>query len=116
MIVSRLTSNLTIVVTSEIGQGATGVALCGTLTPDNLDGAMPLDVVVKLAFDSGQWDSLRNEYEVYLRLRSKGVHQGITTVLGFFDDFDGSSCALVMLYAGVPISTYSGSNLTIAEW
>ncbi|KAM6501449.1 hypothetical protein JOM56_004463 [Amanita muscaria] len=44
------------------------------------------------------------EYEVYRRLRSKGVLRCISTVLGFFDDSKDGTCALVMLYAGVPLA------------
>ncbi len=56
---------LTIVLTPEIGRGATGVVHRSTLEPEILDGVMPLEVVVKLAFDSEQRDALRGEYEVY---------------------------------------------------
>lgn len=106
---------MTVVLTSEIGQGATGVALRGTLTPENMEGAGALDVVVKLAFDDEQRDSLKKEYNLYLHLRSEGVQRGITQIIGFFDDdADVSACALVMLYAGVPISDL-GRNLTAAE-
>ena len=77
---------LTVVLTSEIGQGATGTVLRGTLEPEILDFTMPLDMVVKLAFDFEQRDAHRGEYEVYRRLRLNGVHQGIATVLGFFYD------------------------------
>ncbi len=98
---------LTIILTSEIGRGATGVVHRGTLTPEIWDGAMPLDVVVKLAFDSEQRDALRSEYEVYRHLKSKGVH-GIATALGIFDDSEGCACALVLLYAGVPLSESQG--------
>ena len=83
-----------------------------------MDRVTPLDVVVKLAFRSWQRDYLKSEYQVYLRVKSKGVHQGITTVLGRFEDKEGSACALVnvvMLYAGVPISDL-GTKLTISEW
>ena len=73
---------LTVILTSEIGHGATGAVLHGRLEPD--DGAMPLDVVVKLAFNFEQRDALRGEYEVYRCLRSKEVVQGIATALGFF--------------------------------
>ena len=106
---------MTVVLTSEIGQGATGVALRGNLTPEDMEGAGALDVVVKLAFDDGQRDSLREEYKLYLHLRSEAVQQGITPIIGFFDDdADDSACALVMLYAGVPISDL-GRNLTASE-
>ena len=98
---------LTIVLKSEIGRGATGVVHRGTLEPLIFDGAMPLDVVVKLAFDSEQRDALKSEYEVYRHFRSRGVRQGIATTLGLFDDSEGAACALVMLYAGVSLCTES---------
>lgn len=100
---------LTIVLTSEIGRGATGVVHRGTLVPEICGGIMPLDVVVKLAFDSEQRDALRSEYKVYCHLKSKGVHQGIATALGIFDDSEGCACALVLLYAGVPLSESQGN-------
>lgn len=85
--------------TSEVGQGAIGIVHRGTLKLNNGDRSAPLDVVVKLAFDSQQRDMLRTEYETYRRLRSKGIVRGVTT-LGFFDDTEDGPCALVMLYAG----------------
>ena len=106
---------LTTVITSEIGRGTTGVVHRGTLEPEICDGAMPLDVVVKLAFRSEQQDALRNEYEVYRHLKSKGVHQGIATVLGIFDDSEGCACALVSLYAGVSLSD-SEDTLSEIDW
>jgi hypothetical protein len=73
--------------------------------PEIWHNAIPLDVVVKLAFDIEQQKALRIEYDVYRRLRLKEVNQGVTTALGFFDDSEDGVCALVMLYAGVPFST-----------
>jgi hypothetical protein len=65
-----------------------------------------VDVVVKLAFDSKQRDALRlrDQYEVYRRLRSKGVLQCVATVLRFFDDSECGPCAIVMPYAGVSLT------------
>jgi hypothetical protein len=40
--------------------------------------AIPLDVVVKLAFDVEQRKALVIEYDVYRRLRLKEVNQGVT--------------------------------------
>ena len=85
----------TIVATSDIGNGSMGTALRGTRLAPDMDGVTPLDVV-KLALRSWQRDSPRSEYKVYLHLKSKGVHQGITMVLGHFEDDQGSACALVM--------------------
>jgi hypothetical protein len=105
---------LNIILTSEIGNGATGVVLRGTLEPE-VDCVTPLDVVVKLAFDFGQRDALRSEYEFYRRLKVKGVYKGIVTSLGFFDDYDNAACALVMLYAGIPLSSESIRNLSTSD-
>ena len=107
--------SLTVILTSEIGHGATGVVLCGMLTVDDLDGSMPLDVVVKLASGSEQRDALRNEYETYRVLRMKGVVEGIATVLGFFDDNEGGPSCLVMLYAGVSLGMELGQVLSVSE-
>ena len=106
---------LTIFLTSEIGRGATGVVHRGTLTSEIPDGAL-LDIVVKLAFDTEQRKALRNEYQVYRHLKLRGVRRGIATALGFFDDSEDDACALVLLYAGVPLSTESRGNLSIPDW
>jgi hypothetical protein len=107
---------LTIVLTSEIGQGATGIVHRGTLKPETSGVSIPLDVVVKLAFDDEQRDALRSEYEVYRSLRSKGVLKGLTTSLGFFDDSEGGPCALVMLYAGRALVTEPECVLSVSDW
>ncbi|KIM77525.1 hypothetical protein PILCRDRAFT_11962 [Piloderma croceum F 1598] len=91
---------LSIVLTSEIGRGATGIVHRGTLILQNGDGSVPLDVVVKVAFDSQQRSMLKTKYETCSRLRSKGVFGGLTTTLGLFDDTEDGPCSLVMLYAG----------------
>lgn len=106
---------MTTVITSEIGRGTTGVVHRGTLEPEICDGAMPLDIVVKLAFSREQQDALRSEYKIYCLLKSKGVHQGIATVLGIFDDSEGCALALVLLYAGVSLSESQG-NLSEFDW
>jgi hypothetical protein len=107
---------LTIVLTSEIGRGVTGVVHRGTLMPEIWHNAIPLDVVVKLAVDIEQRKALRSEYDVYRRLMLKEVNQGVTTALGFFDDVEGGDCALVLLYAGVPLSTALQGSLSISDW
>jgi len=107
---------LPIVLTSEIGHGATGIVHGGTLQLESAEGSVPLDIVVKLAFDNQQRHALRDEYEVYCNLRSKGVLRGITTVLGFFDDCEGGPCALVMLYAGASLATEPERVLPVSDW
>jgi hypothetical protein len=99
----RLDECLTIVLKSEIGHGATGEVLRGTLEVE-ASACVSLDVAVKLALTSEQCDTLRNEYEIYHRLRSSGVTAGITTPLGLFDDVEGGTCALVMPYLGISLA------------
>lgn len=107
---------LVIILTSEVGAGATGVVHGGVLAVESSDGCISLDVVVKLAFESEQREALKHEYEVYRLLRSKGVVKGITVVLGFFDDFEGRGpSALVMLNAGVPLGTTQEKDLLGSE-
>ena len=89
----------------------------GTLTVESSDGCVSLDVVVKLAFDGEQRDTLKREYEVYRLLESKGVINGIATTLGFFDNFEGHSpSALIMLNAGVPLGTPPEQALVRSQW
>jgi serine/threonine protein kinase len=87
----------------------------GTLKLQNGDGSVPLDVVVKLAFDSQQRGMLKTEYEAYSRLWSKGVFRGLTTTLGLFDTEDGP-CALVMLYAGDSLVDKPERVVSVSEW
>jgi hypothetical protein len=90
---------------SEIGHGATGEVLRGTLEVEASEGSVLLDVAVKLALSSEQRAALRNEYATYHRLRSKAVTSGIVAPLGLFYDVDpeGGPSALVMPYAGVSL-------------
>ena len=99
----KLEQCLTVVLKSEIGHGATGEVLRGTLEVE-ASACGWLDVAVKLALASGQRDALRNEYKMYHLLKKSGVTTGITTPLGLFDDVEDEACALVMPYAGIPLA------------
>ena len=66
----QLEECLTIVLKSEIGHGATGQVLRGTLEVEASEFPS-LDVAVKLALASEQREDLRNECRIYHRLRSK---------------------------------------------
>jgi len=99
----QLEECLTIVLTSEIGKGATGDVLRGTLEVE-ASTCVSLDVAVKLALARRQRDALRNEYKIYHRLRSSGVTAGIITPLGLFDEVEDGACALVMPYVGIPLA------------
>jgi hypothetical protein len=103
----RLEECLTIVATSEIGDGATGVVLRGTL---QVEECRSLDVAIKLALSDEQREALRSEYAIYSKLRMKGVCTGIVTLFGLFEDVEGTCSALVMSYAGEPLSTVSVSG------
>jgi hypothetical protein len=109
----KLEECLTIVLKSEIGHGATGEVLRGTLDVETL-ACVQLDVAVKLAFSSEQRDAIRHEYKIYHLLRKSGVTTGITTPLGLFDDVEGEACALVMPYVGIPLSEMPGFVLPIS--
>jgi len=111
----RVKDSLTAILTSEAGRGATGVVLRGMLDADGSDGSTPLDVVVKLAFDSEQRAALRDEYATYRFLRSQGVMKGIATALGFFNDYEHGPSALVMRDAGVSLGMEPGWALTLFE-
>jgi hypothetical protein len=102
---------LTIVLTSQIGQGASGVVLRGTLKVEASDGCILLDVAVKIALTIMQQEELRNEYENYRLLQLKGISSGITTPLGFFEDHDCGPYALVLPYAGVPLDSVPNQTL-----
>ena len=95
----QLDECLTIVLKSEIGHGATGQVLRGTLGVEASE-CLSLDVAVKLALASEQRKALKDEYKIYHQLRSEGVTAGITTPLGLFEDVEGGACILVMPYVG----------------
>lgn len=99
----KLEECLTIVLKSEIGHGATGEVLRGTLDVE-ASTCVQLDVAVKLALSSEQRGAIRNECKMYYLLKNSGVTTGITTPLGLFDDVDGGACALVMPYVGISLS------------
>jgi hypothetical protein len=105
----------TIVLTSEIGRGATGVVHHGKLEMEGSDRLVRLNVVVKLSFSSEQQDALKSEYEVYRKLALKGVQRGITRALGLFHDSEGGPYALVLLYAGVSLVEMPERVLSTSE-
>jgi len=110
----QLEECLTIVLTSEIDCGANGEVLRGTLEVEAEESAL-LDVVVKLALASEQRDALRKEYHIYHLLEKSVVTTGITTPLGLFEDVEGSACALVMPYVGIPLAKMPDFHLPISH-
>jgi serine/threonine protein kinase len=93
----------TLVLTSQIANGATGIVHGAILELETSD-AQPLtqEVVVKLAFLEEQQERMRNEYAIYQHLGRANV-AGIPKVLGLFEDLEGGSIALVMNNAGVAL-------------
>jgi len=93
----------TVVLTSQIGVGATGNVHGGTLELETSDmQTLTHEVVVKLAFSDKQQKRMQNEYAIYQHLALANV-KGIPTVLGLFKDLEGGSTALVMNDAGVSL-------------
>ena len=92
---------LLLFLTSEIGEGGTGVVHGGTLELESGGRRSTLDIAAKLAFTSSQQARLVQEWSVYSHMAEKGV-QGIPTLLGIFHDVErenGPSCVL-MRHAG----------------
>jgi hypothetical protein len=93
---------MTLVVSSELAQGATGVVHGGTLEMKTLEQRISLDIVAKLAFGEDQRENLKHEFSTYCHLTSKGV-KNIPTLLGLFEDVEDGALALLLTPAGVPI-------------
>jgi hypothetical protein len=93
---------MTIVLSSELAQGATGVVHGGTLGMETGHQRICLDIVAKLAFGDDQQERLKHEYSMYCHLASKGV-KNIPTPLGLFKDVEDGALALLLTPAGVPI-------------
>lgn len=56
--------------------------------------------VVKLALDEEAQKALRNEFNAYQHLATKGMFEAIVRVHGLFRDADTGTCALVMDHGG----------------
>ncbi|KAJ7648306.1 hypothetical protein DFH06DRAFT_1476341 [Mycena polygramma] len=88
----------TIILTSAIAAGATGIAHNAILKVTTAEGAtLEETVVVKITFTTEQQDRLRHEYEVYRRLANV---QGVPKIYGIFDDLEGGAIVLVMTCCG----------------
>jgi hypothetical protein len=93
-----------LVITSEIGTGATGIVHGGTLEVELPDQSVSLEVVAKLAFSDHQKERLAHEHAIYCYLSSRHI-TGIPTLLGFFSSVDGGPSALLMTHNGVSVSS-----------
>ena len=93
---------LVLVITLEIGTGATGVVHSGTLEVELPGQSVSLDVVAKLAFSDHQKERLAHENAIYHYLRSEHI-TGIPTLFGFFNSVDGGPSALLMTHRGVSV-------------
>ncbi|KAF7296409.1 Protein kinase domain-containing protein [Mycena chlorophos] len=88
------------ILTSQLGLGATGVAHTASLQVVDNDGAeQTQEVVVKIALLPEPQAQLRHEFEIYRRLATHAV-QGVPEVYGLFEDLEGGAIALVMSHCG----------------
>lgn len=91
----------TLVISSTIAQGATGVLHEAELVLKTKEGiTLRCKVVIKLAFSAEQQDRMRHEYSIYEHLVSAGIKGVIVDVLGLFKDLEGGPMALIMSHAG----------------
>lgn len=97
---------LSLVLTSRIAAGATGVAHEAYMELLASDGTnRRLDVVVKLAFEPEQTTRLRHEFSIYEHLASHGVLEGIPIIYGLFEDVESDALTLVMSNVGTALAT-----------
>jgi serine/threonine protein kinase len=105
-----------VVMTSEIGAGATGIVLRGTLFVEGHEDIAPLDVAMKISIGNGEKAALAHEHDTYRFLNAHGITRGIGTVLGFFRDAcEPGDHALLMLYDGVVFDQASTGSLSPAK-
>ncbi|KAG6879805.1 hypothetical protein C0992_011356 [Termitomyces sp. T32_za158] len=89
-----------LILTSEIGSGATGVVHDAHLEVQVGGHTLRIGVVVKLAFTPEEVESMRHEFSVYEHLALRGVQEGIPLVFGLFEDVETNAMALVMNHVG----------------
>ncbi len=109
-----------LILTSELGSGATGQAYVGTFGPGNDHFKAPPRLVAKLATTKDRLMSLRHEYDVYCHLQSRDV-RGIPFVFGYYQDSHRGVGALIMNYVGNPLGrrmdrTTNKIKFTTSEW
>ncbi|KAF8074526.1 hypothetical protein FPV67DRAFT_585531 [Lyophyllum atratum] len=96
----------TVVLTSRIEAGATGVAHGARLKCVDSDGqTRHLDVVVKLSFGLEETKRLRHEFSIYQHLAILGIVEGIPFIYGLFEDMESNTVALVMSHVGTALIT-----------
>lgn len=92
-------NSLVVVLTSELGRGATGIVHGGTMSLPGAEGFVDVTVAVKLAEYEEHHEYLKNEHSIYRQLTSRGV-KGLPVVLGYFLDENEDVSILVMTYSG----------------
>ncbi|KAF5369637.1 hypothetical protein D9615_010264 [Tricholomella constricta] len=104
---TRYKSNeyLSLVLTSEIASGATGVAHVAELKVLVAGRTLSSAAVVKLAFEPEQIQRLRHEFSIFQHLKSQGVVEGIPFIFGLFEDVETDALALVMTHVGTCLLT-----------
>ncbi|KAF5369652.1 hypothetical protein D9615_010246 [Tricholomella constricta] len=96
---------LSIILTSEIASGATGVAHVAELKVLVAGRTLSSAAVVKLAFEPEQIQRLRHEFSIFQHLKSRGVVEGIPFIFGLFEDVETDALALVMTHVGTCLLT-----------
>jgi serine/threonine protein kinase len=108
-------ARLLLFLTSELGQGNTGVVHGGVLEVETENKKSRLSVAAKLSFSDEQRDRLQEEWYIYMHLMSEGV-EGIPPLLGIFYDPEtvASPLCLLTCHAGVSLAR-SGESITSTQ-
>jgi len=106
---------LLLFLTSELGEGATGVVHGGILQVESEHKISTLEIAAKLAFTDEQQAALVAESFIYTHMAEEGI-KCIPTVLGYFHDADedGPSC-LLMSHSGKSLQD-RGTTISTDEW
>ncbi|KAG6855588.1 hypothetical protein H0H87_000489 [Tephrocybe sp. NHM501043] len=99
---AKYTSNeyMLLVLTSNIAEGATGIAHTACLEIFVNSRIFNLKVIVKLAFHSKQTQHLQHKHTIYMHLAASGVEEGIPHIFGLFEDVETKAIALIMSHKG----------------
>lgn len=94
---------ITIVLTSYLGHGATGILHGGRMELETHDGQrLVYHIAVNLAFNPEQRRRLKREYGIYTHMEAANV-KGIMNTVGLFRDVEGYTLALVMRHGGISL-------------
>jgi hypothetical protein len=106
---------LLLILTSELGEGATGMIHGGILQVESEHKISTLEIAAKLAFTDEQQEALAFESSIYSHMAEEGINC-IPTILGSFHDVEeeGPSC-LLMSRNGKSLQD-RGMSISTDEW